>query len=652
MMPRLSRCVAALAFVLAQAACAAEGPRGASAVGPGWAFRRPIVVSNPGPALRFFQVKVTLDAGTFDFDRARPDGSDLRFTAGDGWTVLPHWIERFDAAAGTATVWVKAPGLDAATQTKLYVYYGNPAAANYTNGTRAFDFFDDFGLPGAGYFPLAEPTVALRRDQAWERTPPHTLSVVELDRDGFRYWGYYGLVDCGGIGISRSNDLRTWAKWERNPLLTEGGERWPSVIQHGGMLYMSHTRDYCTTAYVALRKSADGANWGGPGDYVTLVRPEPGVRNQNSHLFFDPASGKFHLYWYRGESAIQLWQIRARVADTPEGLADPASERVLIEEMYEIAAPSVLYRDGTYYLSTEVNDRGWMTRIYAGTAPMGPFAPLPGNPVMGDNQACFFQHVFDGRLYGTLCKDTGPGGWIVTQRAGDLAGPSVVRSLDPSLWSRQGDWRLVAGDGGAGMSAEVPATGGLLIGSWAETDAAAHARIRLADGAGLAARVSERGDAMYAATFAAGEARLTRRDATGERVLARANQAHAAGEWRDVEIRAVGGAVSVWVDGERVVTADDPAPLGAGRMALIGAPGARFDDARLRKSATVEPGAAVGARETGAGAPGAWLGVRATPTSFLRSNPPAVDAGSRLIVTGAVILAAGLATAARLGRKR
>jgi len=57
--------------------------------------------------------------------------TELLFTAGDGTTKLAHELERFDAATGTVTAWVRVPMLDPATT--LFIYYGNPAAAPQDN---------------------------------------------------------------------------------------------------------------------------------------------------------------------------------------------------------------------------------------------------------------------------------------------------------------------------------------------------------------------------------------------------------------------------------------------------------------------------------------------------------------------------------------
>ncbi len=68
------------------------------------------------------------------------------------------------------------------------------------------------------YLRLTTPKHVLIDAQAWEGNEyPHTMSVLEMNRDGFRYWGWYGLNDGRGIGLARSNDLVHWTKYSKNP---------------------------------------------------------------------------------------------------------------------------------------------------------------------------------------------------------------------------------------------------------------------------------------------------------------------------------------------------------------------------------------------------------------------------------------------------
>lgn len=53
------------------------------------------------------------------------DGGDVLFTSADGLTKLAHEIEKYDPVTGELVAWVKVPTLATATDTTLYVYYGN-----------------------------------------------------------------------------------------------------------------------------------------------------------------------------------------------------------------------------------------------------------------------------------------------------------------------------------------------------------------------------------------------------------------------------------------------------------------------------------------------------------------------------------------------
>ena len=95
-----------------------------------------------GTTLTGYQLNVVLGSG-FDFSKAQSNGGDIRFTASDGVTQLPYWIESWNAAGSSASLWVRVPSIPAAGAT-VYLYYGNSSATSASNGSTTFDFFDDF----------------------------------------------------------------------------------------------------------------------------------------------------------------------------------------------------------------------------------------------------------------------------------------------------------------------------------------------------------------------------------------------------------------------------------------------------------------------------------------------------------------------------
>src|SRR2546428_14162512 len=68
------------------------------------------------------------------------------------------------------------------------------------------------------YLRLSTPRHVLSTVQSWEGNEfPHTMSVLEMKRGGYRYWGWYGLYDGRGIGLARGDDLVQWTKEAKKP---------------------------------------------------------------------------------------------------------------------------------------------------------------------------------------------------------------------------------------------------------------------------------------------------------------------------------------------------------------------------------------------------------------------------------------------------
>ncbi len=270
---------------------------------------------------------------------------------------------------------------------------------------------------GLSYLKLSPPQEVLNDAQPWEGDQQnHTLSVVELNRDGFKYWGYYGLNEGRGIGLARSNDLVHWTKYEKNPLWTNA--RWPTALvgadkKTPGRIYLAITRNYDTPqSHIILASTDDGIQL---KEIKTLVKemPAPRNRNQNPNLFRDPVNGKFYLYFYRGNDD-NYFDIIVKSAANIEDL-DSAAEKILMHESETVAAPTMLYvpngageGKGIYYLATEIYPHRyanppqgeWQVKVFAAKAPDGAFVAVKGNPVQAGERACLFQHIFNGRYYG------------------------------------------------------------------------------------------------------------------------------------------------------------------------------------------------------------------------------------------------------------
>jgi hypothetical protein len=288
------------------------------------------------------------------------------------------------------------------------------------------------------YLKLTTPRHVLPDAQSWEGNEfPHTLSVLEFKRDGFRYWGWYGLNEGRGIGLARSNDLVNWTKYDKNPLWTNA--RWPSVLAHANpkqkeLLYFAITREYDTpSSHIVLATSRDGIHL---NEEKVLVQGVPNQRNQNPNLFRDPRSGRFYLTFYRGNDHDHF-EIISKSAAAVEDL-DNAPEKILLTSETTVAAPTLLYLKshknakgksaGIYYLATEIyphrytdNPEGeWQVKVFFADSPDGNFQPAEGDPVMTGQRACLFQHVFKNRFYGYDCHLESADHWILEETEAPL----------------------------------------------------------------------------------------------------------------------------------------------------------------------------------------------------------------------------------------
>jgi biopolymer transport protein ExbB len=105
----------------------------------GWTQRQQITLDTSGVSdpIGETTVLVRLSEGRFNFAAARQDGSDIRFVAADGKTILTHHIETYDGLLNEAFVWVRLADLKPGAKESIYIYYGNQdtamsAAANPT----------------------------------------------------------------------------------------------------------------------------------------------------------------------------------------------------------------------------------------------------------------------------------------------------------------------------------------------------------------------------------------------------------------------------------------------------------------------------------------------------------------------------------------
>jgi len=107
-----------------------------------WQLRKAITIDatkvSSGPHTNF-PVLVNLSSDSSLASRAQADGDDILFTSSDGTTKLSHEIEKYGSSTGELVAWVKVPSLSSASNTVLYMYYGDASVASQQDATNVWD---------------------------------------------------------------------------------------------------------------------------------------------------------------------------------------------------------------------------------------------------------------------------------------------------------------------------------------------------------------------------------------------------------------------------------------------------------------------------------------------------------------------------------
>ncbi|HEY5140849.1 MAG TPA: DUF2341 domain-containing protein, partial [Methylococcales bacterium] len=145
--------------------------------------------------------------------KSRPDLDDLRFTAADGKTLLPYWIENDSKA------WVKIPTLTGSADTNIYYYFGNKNATTASSDTNTFVRVVS-GLVGGWDFSEGSGTTAYDRSGNNNTGTIFNGATWAADRKGnsnsaLSFDGIDDYVDCGigsSLNITGAVTMEAWTK--------------------------------------------------------------------------------------------------------------------------------------------------------------------------------------------------------------------------------------------------------------------------------------------------------------------------------------------------------------------------------------------------------------------------------------------------------
>jgi MSHA biogenesis protein MshQ len=106
-----------------------------------WPYRKKITIDHIKVAgnLADYPMLVSLITDTDLAAHCQASGNDILFTLADGITKLSHQIEKFTKATGLLVAWVKIPALLAASDTIIYMYFGNKTCASQQDAVNVWD---------------------------------------------------------------------------------------------------------------------------------------------------------------------------------------------------------------------------------------------------------------------------------------------------------------------------------------------------------------------------------------------------------------------------------------------------------------------------------------------------------------------------------
>ncbi len=275
------------------------------------------------------------------------------------------------------------------------------------------------------YPAIVDDQFVLQGDKcSWDADAVHTFSIVEANKDGYKYWGYYGLdhyendVHLRKAGLVRSNNLQDWVKYEGNPIIAANC-RWPTVVMSNGKFYMFYAEYKApnSDSRIVMAESSNGIDF---ENKRVVVPYADGEQNQNPFIYFNQNDNTFYLFYYNGTEhakANPRWSVYVKKCKNVAELPDQKHYEVVTSSK-TLAAPSITFYNNTYYLLVEeFNDARdkWVTNAFQSDFIDKNYKRVTNNPILYKNDACAFQYVFNNNLYVTYshCISLKEGKWVL-----------------------------------------------------------------------------------------------------------------------------------------------------------------------------------------------------------------------------------------------
>jgi biopolymer transport protein ExbB len=298
-----------------------------------WNFRKEITLdlsaagANIAGSPADVPVLIRLHLGNFGyFADTKPDGSDLRFVAGDDKTPLKYHVERYDATSNLAFVWVKVPRLAGGTATeKIFLYYGNTGAPAGADASGTYDASQVL-VYHFGADPTATDTTAFGNSSSAFTAEPNPASLIGA---GVKFTGSTSITVPSTASLrlipDRGLTFSTWARVEAPQtdayvMELAGNDRALSLGLSGTQVFAR------LTANAQEQASARSANVLVPGQW--------------HHFAVSVGAGRLALYIDGGEVASSPVEL-AEIAGTLTLGASAGGTNFLTGEIDEVQVSNV-----------------------------------------------------------------------------------------------------------------------------------------------------------------------------------------------------------------------------------------------------------------------------------------------------------------------
>jgi hypothetical protein len=186
----------------------------------GWSFSKRLYFNTtisganvPGTVLGF-PVLVRLTQSNFDFSGTKPNGEDLRFTKANG-LPLPYEIERWDAAARQAEVWVKVDTVYGNDSTHcIAMCWGNSTATSLSDGAAVFDSGTTGGFKAVWHLNNGCNDASAGRNNGVDYGTVDTSGIIGRSR---QFNGTDSMRAAGLLGRPAAVTLCAWVRCDNAP---------------------------------------------------------------------------------------------------------------------------------------------------------------------------------------------------------------------------------------------------------------------------------------------------------------------------------------------------------------------------------------------------------------------------------------------------